>query len=172
VLTQFHNSYPNSKQYMTECWTSPSTGWSQAADFTMGPLQNWASGAIAWTMGSNPSYGPHLANGDACSTCRGLVVVDTASDSYTFQVDYYMMAQFSKFMPRGATVLASTQNAAYADGTGIQMTGSLNPDGTRTVVIENKFKNNIYVTVQMASGDSWSGDVYVNSTVTWLLPGN
>ena len=63
VLTQFHNSNPGVTQYMTECWTSPQTAWNQAADFTIGPLQNWGSGAIAWTLGSDTSYGPHLSSG-------------------------------------------------------------------------------------------------------------
>lgn len=169
VLTDFHNANPNTLQYMTECWTSPSTSWSQAADFTMGPLQNWASGAIAWNLGSDTSYGPHLSSG-GCTTCRGLVVVDTSALTYTLQIDYYMMAQFSKFMPSGATVLNGTGSYTYGDGTGIESVATLNPDGSKTIVMTNKFANDIYVTVDLQSGSSWSGRVYENSVVTWVLP--
>jgi glucan endo-1,6-beta-glucosidase len=173
VLTQLHNDYPSAAQYMTECWTSPQvTAWNWASNVTMGPLQNWASGSIAWTLGSNTSYGPHLANSDACSTCRGLVVVDTSADTYSFTLDYYLMAQYSRFMPRGATIASTTKTYTWPDGTGIQSVASVNPDGTRTVVIENKFGNAVYVTVNMNSGDSWSGNVYQNSVVTWVLPPN
>lgn len=154
---------------MTECWTSPSTGWSQAADFTMGPLQNWASGAMAWTLGSDTAYGPHLSSG-GCSTCRGLVVVDTSAGAYSFAIDYYMMAQFSKFMPSGGTVLSGTGSYTYGDGTGIESVASLNPDGSRTVVMTNKFANDVFVTVDLKSGGQWSGRVYQNSVVTWALP--
>lgn len=154
---------------MTECWTSPETTWSQAADFAMGPLQNWASGAMAWTLGSDTSYGPHLSSG-GCSTCRGLVVVDTDAKTYDFAIDYYMLAQFSKFMPSGATVLNGSGSYTYDDGTGLQSVASLNPDKTRTVVMTNKFSNDVYVTVNMTSGDQWSGRVYANSVVTWVLP--
>ena len=65
VLTDFRNSNPSVTQYMTECWTSPETAWNQAADFTMGPLQNWASGAMAWVLGTDTNYGPNLGGGKA-----------------------------------------------------------------------------------------------------------
>lgn len=154
---------------MTECWTSPSTSWSAAADFTMGPLQNWASGAMAWTLGSDTTYGPHLSSG-GCDTCRGLVTVDTSTGTYDFQIDYYMMAQFSKFMPKGATVLNGTGSYTYSDGTGIESVATLNPDGTRTVVMTSKMSSDYHVTVKTGSGETWSGRVLANSVVTWVLP--
>ncbi|KAJ4418764.1 Endo-1,6-beta-D-glucanase neg1 [Gnomoniopsis sp. IMI 355080] len=169
VLTDFHTAHPDKLQYMTECWTSPSTTWSQAADFTMGPLQNWASGAMAWTLGSDTSYGPHLSSG-GCTTCRGLVVVDTSAATYSFAIDYYMLAQFSKFIPSGATILDGSGSYTYDDGTGIESVASLNPDGSKTVVMTNKFGNDVYVTVTLESGQTWSGRVYQNSVVTWVLP--
>ncbi|KAF2672534.1 glycoside hydrolase family 30 protein [Microthyrium microscopicum] len=171
VLTDFHNKHPGIQQYMTECWTSPYTGWSQAADFTMGPLQNWASGSMAWTLGSDTNYGPHLADSDACGSCRGLFVVDTSAGTYDFAIDYYMMGQFSKFIPKGATILAGTGSWTYDDGTGLQSVASVNPDGCKTVVITNKFQNDVYVTVNFKSGSQWSGRVYKESVVTWTLLG-
>jgi len=171
VLTDFHNTNPNVKQYMTECWTSSKyTGWNQAADFTMGPLQNWASGVIAWGLGTDNSDGPHLSGSGPCDSCRGLVTIDAASGSYKFQVDYYMMAQFSKFIPKGAVVLSGTGSYTYADGTGIQSVATINPDGSRTVVIENKFGNDVYVTLTTKTGETWSGNTRGNSLVTWVLP--
>lgn len=154
---------------MTECWTSPHTGPFQAADFTMGPLQNWASGSIAWTLGSDQNYGPHLSGG--CDTCRGIIVVDTNTGTYTKTVDYYMMGQFSKFMPRGATVLSTTGSFDYGGGQKVESTASANPDGTTTVVIQNGFNNEIYVTVTMASGKTWSGPLIAQSVTTWVLTG-
>ncbi|KAL2022128.1 hypothetical protein VTK56DRAFT_5957 [Thermocarpiscus australiensis] len=170
VLTDFHNQNPGVDQYMTECWTSPQTGWNQAADFTMGPLQNWARGVMAWTLGTDTSYGPHLSGSGPCGTCRGLVTVDTSAGTYEFQVDYYMMAQFSKFIPKGAIVLDGTGSYTWAGSGGIESVATLNPDRTRTVVIENTFGNDVYVTLTTSSGETWSGNVLANSVVTWLLP--
>lgn len=152
---------------MTECYTTPDTKWSWAADFTMGPLQNWASGAIAWTLGTDSSFGPHLSTG-GCNNCRGLV--STNNGGYTLNVDYYIMAQFSKFMPQGATVLSGTGSYSYNDGTGIQSVASKNPDGSRTVVIWNAFGNDVYVSASFKAGQKWSGNVPANSVTTWVLP--
>jgi glucan endo-1,6-beta-glucosidase len=168
VLSSFHNSNPGITQYMTECWTPASGAWNQAASFTMGPLQNWASGAIAWTLATDTSDGPHLSGNGACDTCQGLVTI--SGGSYKLQTAYYMMAQFSKFMPRGATVLNGSGSYTYSDGTGIQSVASLNPDGTRTVVIMNTFSNDVYVTLKTKSGGTWSGNVPTKSVVTWVLP--
>ena len=168
VLTNFHNTNPSVTQYMTECWTSPETGWSQAADFTMGPLQNWASGAIAWTLGTDTNYNPHIAGG--CTTCRGLVVIDPSAGTYTPAIDYYMLGQFSKYIPKGATILSTTGSYDYGNNQKVEATASLNPDGTRTVVIENGFNNDVYLTLTTQSGQTWSGPLYAQSVVTWLLP--
>ncbi|KAH8649088.1 glycoside hydrolase family 30 protein [Xylariales sp. PMI_506] len=169
VLTDFHTANPGVNQYMTECWTSPETSWNQASSFTVGPLQNWAQGALAWTLGTTNADGPHLSTG-GCTTCRGLFTVDTTAGTYEFQVDYYMLAQYSKFIPQGAIILDGSGSYSYSSGEGIQSVASVNPDGTRTVVIENTFGNDIYVTLNTSSGEQWSGNVYADSVVTWILP--
>jgi glucan endo-1,6-beta-glucosidase len=171
VLTSFHNNNTGVEQVMTECWTSStSTPWYQAADFTMGPLQNWATGALAWGLGTNTSDGPYLTGSGPCTTCRGLVVVDVAAGTYSFSIDYCMLAQFSKFIPKGAIVLDGSGSYSYSTSSGLESVATLNPDGSRTVVIENKFGNDVYVTLTTSSGETWSGLVYTNSVTTWLLP--
>ena len=167
VLTQFQQSNPGVTQYMTECWTPASGAWNQAANFTMGPLQNWASGVAAWTLGTNAQDGPHLSSG-GCDTCQGLVTINNGE--YTFELAYYMMAQFSKFIPPGAIVLSGSGSYTYSSGGGVQSVASLNPDGTRTVVIENTFDNDIYITLSTSSGQEWSGNIPTESVTTWVLP--
>lgn len=152
---------------MTECYTAQETAWNQAADFTMGPLQNWASGAIAWTLGTDTNFGPHSGG---CSTCRGLFTVNTGAGTYNLEVDYYMMAQFSKFIPRGATVLDGTGSYDYGNGQKVESTATINPDGSRTVVTENTFGEDIWLRIKMQSGESWNGKIVANGVTTWRLP--
>ncbi|CAI7665691.1 unnamed protein product [Penicillium glandicola] len=166
VLTAFHETNPDVKQYMTECWTPASAAWNEAASFTMGPLQNWTSGVTAWTLGTDDEDGPHLSTG-GCATCRGLVTI--ANGGYTFNPAYYMMAQFSKFMPPGAVVLNGTGSYTNSTG-GVRSVASLNPDGTRAVVIQNTFSDDIYITLSTNSGQEWSGNIPSESVTTWVLP--
>ena len=133
-------------------------------------MQNWAMGSLAWTLATNTNDGPCLDTPGACCTCTGLVVVNTTAGTYNFTTDYYMMGQFSKFMPRGATVLAGTGSYTYSSGGGLESVASLNLDGTRSVVIENKFDNPVYVTLTTKSGEIWSGLVETESVTTWILP--
>ncbi|EED20994.1 glucosylceramidase, putative [Talaromyces stipitatus ATCC 10500] len=179
VLTEFHNQYPNISQYMTECWTPNNLSWTHVVNFTMGPLQNWANGITAWTLGTNDNAGPHLDSG-GCSTCDGIVSVNSTgtrnsansnSTDYTFNFSYYVMAQFSKFIPSGARILQTQGSAVDSNGDGIQAIASLNPDGSRTVVIENMFGNDVNVTVWLGSdGSAWMGNVPNSSVTTWVLP--
>ncbi|KAI0203604.1 glycoside hydrolase family 30 protein [Astrocystis sublimbata] len=173
VLTDFHNAYPGKHQYMTECWTSSSTPWYQSSQNTIGPLQNWAEGTLMWTLGTwtqaaDGTFGPYIPGG--CDTCRGLFTVDKNAGTYSYTIDYYTLAQFSKFMPKGATVLAGTGSYSYDNYQGIQSVASRNPDGTKTVVIENTFGNDVYVTVTMKGGKVWSGNALRQSVTTWVLP--
>ncbi|KAI0408525.1 glycoside hydrolase family 30 protein [Xylaria palmicola] len=173
VLTSFHDAYPGKHQYMTECWTSPQTPWYQSSKNTIGPLQNWAEGSLMWTLGTwsqaaDGTFGPYVPGG--CATCRGLFTVDRAAGTYALTVDYYTLAQISKFIPRGAVILAGTGSFSYEGYAGVQSVASRNPDGTRTVVIENTFGNDVYVTVTAKSGEVWSGNALAGSVTTWILP--
>lgn len=123
---------------------------------------------MAWTMGTNSSDGPHLTTG-GCDDCTGLVVIND-DGTYTLQTAYYMLAQYSAFIPSGATILNTTGSYTYEDGSGIESIASLNPDGSRTVVIQNTFDNDIYLTLNTTSGEQWSGSIPTESAVTWVLP--
>ncbi|OKL62582.1 Endo-1,6-beta-D-glucanase [Talaromyces atroroseus] len=168
VLSDFHANNSDVTQYMTECWTSPTTSWHSTIDFFMGPLQNWASGAIAWTLGTDTNYGPHLSGG--CSSCRGIVTVDTSAGTYTKTADFYWIAQFSRFIPRGSIALSTTGSYDYGNGDKIEGQAFVQPDGTRVLVIENGFDNDVELTVNFTSGETWSGPLYSQSLTTWLLP--
>ncbi|KOS20233.1 Endo-1 [Escovopsis weberi] len=119
--------------------------------------------AMAWTLGTDAADGPHLST-SRCATCTGLVTVNGA-DSYTLQTAYYMVAQFSRFMTPGGTVLGGTGSRDFSDG-GIQSVASLNPDGSKTVVIQNTFGNDVFVSVFLKSDQEWSGNVPASSVTT------
>lgn len=153
---------------MTECWTPTSQPWYNAAAFTMGPLQNWASGAMAWNIAADQNNGPHIYNG--CANCTGLVTIKSDGSGYTLNTAYYMMAQFSKYMPPGAKVLPVSGGGTNSNGQSVQSVASVNPDGTRTVVVLSTVTNSLYLTLNTTSGQTWTGTVPGQSVVTWVLP--
>ncbi|KAM0255710.1 hypothetical protein ACHAQJ_005464 [Trichoderma viride] len=171
-LTQFHNEFPNKEQYMSECYTAIGiTDWIWSSSFNMFPLQNWANGIIAWTLGSLTGGGPALTGSGNCHTCTGLVTVSPDGSSYKKEIDYYMMGQFSRYIPKGAVVVDGTGSYESSDTTGLEAVGTLNPDGTRTVVIQNRYSKDIWVQVGTESeAHTWNARVPASSVTTWILP--
>lgn len=171
-MTRFHDEFPGSEQYMTECWTAKGhTTWKDTSSWNMFPLQNWGNGIIAWTLGSYTSGGPALSGGSACSVCTGLITVDPNAGTYTKEVDYYMMGQYSKFMAKGGHVVDGTGSYLFNGDEGLLSVASINPDGTRTVVIQNRYNNDVFARVHSEKdGAEWNGRVPGHSTTTWVLP--
>ncbi|KAL7941315.1 glycoside hydrolase family 30 protein [Trichoderma barbatum] len=171
-LTRFHGEFPNKEQYMTECWTATSiTGWVHSSNFNMFPLQNWANGIIGWALGSYTGGGPALSGGGNCHECTGLVTVSPDGSSYKKEIDYYMMGQFSRYIPKGAVVVDGTGSWLFNANEGMESVSTINPDGTRTVVIQNRYNHDIWVQVKTESeSQSWNARVPGESVTTWLLP--
>jgi glucosylceramidase len=171
-LTRFHNEFPNSEQYMTECWTAVgTTDWKHTSNYHMMPLQNWANGIISWALGSYTGGGPTISGGSACHICTGLVTVDPNGGGYKKEIDYYIAGQYSKFIPKGSHVLEGTGSYLFGDGTGLLSVATLNPDGSRTVVIQNNYGHDIFVQVDTErEGNTWNARVPGSSVTTWVLP--
>ncbi|KAK3390829.1 family 30 glycoside hydrolase [Podospora didyma] len=172
ALSDFHDKNKNYEQYMTNCWLKNDSAWSAASDFTLGPLNNWASGVTAWTLATDTQNGPHLAGEGVCTACVGLVMINPTAKTYELQTHHYMLAQFSKFIPRGASVLSSSLSSASSrSATGVDAVFAETPDGFRAVVIVNKNAQDVYITVETrVAGEIWSGPVGKTSVVTWMLP--
>lgn len=172
ALSRFHGEFPDAEQYMTECWMAVgTTNWVHSSDFALLPLQNWANGIMAWALGSFTGGGPSMSGGDACAMCTGLVTVDAGGAGYRKEIDYYMMGQFSRFMPRGGRALRGTGSYLFPDGSGLQSVAALNPDGTRTVVVQNRYGHDVWVELATESEwQTWNGCAYGNSVTTWVLP--
>ena len=171
-MSAIHSEYSNVDQYMTEC--NMQTGnWTAVVDFILGPLLNWSKGSIAWPLVSDPGAQDYLPDEHACSFCSGMVTINNEKN-YELEILYYVMAQFSRFMPVGATVLETDGSAFYSSSDyfhDIAGVASLNPDDhKRVVVIASNRTEDTSVTVAFQSGDSWTGSVQSGSVTTWVLP--
>lgn len=170
-LAVFRENHPGVKQYMTECWLHlQDEGFFELPDFVTGPMQNYANGALAWTLGGSTKYDVSWPSG--CGPCSGLIQVDKASKHYAKTQDYYTLGQFSKFVEQGAFALFGSGSYTYGDGTGVQASQYLNPDGSRVVVIVNKLGDlpRFQITFR-GSNQIYHGPVPGLSVTTWIIPG-
>lgn len=98
------------------------------------------------------------------------MTVDTGAGTYSKTADYYFMGQFSRFVPRGSIALSTTGSYDYGGGQKVEAQAFAQSDGTRVVVIQNGFNNDIDLTVTFKSGETWTGPLHAESLTTWLLP--
>mmetsp|Transcript_59258 Transcript_59258/g.163628 ORF Transcript_59258/g.163628 Transcript_59258/m.163628 type:complete len:467 (-) Transcript_59258:355-1755(-) len=169
VLSAFHQANPSVSQYMTECWLHLGTGegFFDLPNFFTGPLQNYASGVLAWILGGSVNYDVGFPGG--CGQCSGIIQVDMDAGTYEKTQDYYTLGQFSKFVEKSATYLKTDGNYDYPDGTGVQTVAFRNPSGSMVVVIVNKIVTPLKVNVQLESGEGYAVEVEGSSVTTLVL---
>jgi glucosylceramidase len=131
-MTTVHNAYPSKQELETEgSWTS-GTNWAQeilgqGGTTAIDSLRNWAQAVTFWNLALNASGGPVTGNSCGCTA-----PVTTNGSSVTYNAEYYILGQFSKFIQPGAVhidsnVVGSIDNVAFK-----------NPDGSIALVALNE----------------------------------
>jgi len=134
ALTCVHNQYPNKNLYLTE----QSVGGRPSAtsmDITepvsrvlIGATRNWARNVLLWNLAADPHAGPHTNDG-GCPVCYGAITLD--GDDARFNVAYYALAHFSKFVPPGSVRVGSNELEQLSTA------AFLTPDGNVVLVAVN-----------------------------------
>jgi glucosylceramidase len=140
VQTTFHDAYPDTPIYFTECsggsWATDQAGnlsW-EVLNTIIGPMRNWAVASEDWPLALDPRSGPNVATANGgCGDCRGMVTVDNSNGTFTLNEDYYVWAQFSKFVQPGAVRIASPD----LESSDLPNIAFRNPDGTISLVVLN-----------------------------------
>ncbi len=135
IMSEFHNEFPKKDQWVTESsggtWQKGNVLAAEAAEL-IAVMRNWAKSYVLWPVATGPDHGPHVGG---CDTCRGLVTLDASvpGDPVTFEPDYYVLGQASKFLLPGAVRIASDEpvDAELKD------VAFSNPDGTIVLYILN-----------------------------------
>jgi glucosylceramidase len=175
VQTTFHNAYPNTPIYFTECtggaWAANQASnldW-EALNNIIGPMNNWAVSSDYWGMALNPSSGPNVANANGgCTNCRGMVTVDNSNGTFTLNEDYYIWAQFAKFVQPGAVRIASP-NLESSDLPNIAFK---NPNGGITLVVLNDNTSSAQKFQVVSNGQGFNYTLPANSIVTFTWSGS
>jgi glucosylceramidase len=176
VQTTFHNQYPNTPIYFTECtggaWAdgqASNLDW-EALNNIIGPMNNWATASDYWGMALNPSSGPNVANSaGGCTNCRGMITVDNSNGTFTLNEDYYVWAQFSKFVQPGAVRIASP-NLESSDLPNIAFK---NPNGSIALVVLNDNSSSAQTFQVDSNGQGFNYTLPASSiaTFTWSPSG-
>jgi len=134
ALSQVHDMYPNKNLYLTEQSVtqhpnSSTIGIAEPVDRVLiGATRNWSRNVMLWNLAADPKAGPHTNNG-GCTGCFGAITLD--GDNAGFNVAYYAVAHFSKFVRPGSVRIGSTQlDQLYS-------VAFLTPEGKTVLVVSN-----------------------------------
>lgn len=163
AMTRVHNMFPLKNAYWTEGgadFTAPDymTDWAKWSSTFAGILNNWARCIVSWNLvldeHGKPNIGPF--------NCGGLLTLNSQTHELTRSGMYWALAQYSKFMRRGAHVFTTQGEILDLDHVAAQ-----NPDGTRVLVLSNRGQQR---KVQCALEDkSLEVELPANSVTTLLL---
>jgi glucosylceramidase len=164
ALTCVHNEYPNKNLYLTEqsIGGRPSETTIDIAEpvsrVLIGATRNWARNVLLWNLAADPNAGPHTNDG-GCTACYGAITLD--GNQASFNVAYYAMAHFSKFVRPGSVRIGSTELEQ------MQTAAFLTPDGRVVLVVANT--GNFPKTFQIAyHGQSTTTTLQSESVATFV----
>jgi glucosylceramidase len=128
-------AHPDRDIYFTECsgrtWETVAVAFRYDIEkLIIGSIRNWAKTVQKWNLALDQHNGPHTGG---CSTCLGLVTIDTSSGQVTYNAGYYALAHASKFVVPGARRIASTTNGPGS----VESVAFKNADGTKVLVVLN-----------------------------------
>ncbi len=130
-------AYPAKGIWFTECsgggWATNFANnlvWNMKNLF-IGSVQDYAKGVLLWNLALDQNSGPQ--NG-GCTNCRGVVTIDdsTSPATISYNVEYYVLGQASKFFQPGATRIGSNNPSRNLIDVAF-----LNPDGSHMLMVCN-----------------------------------
>ena len=156
ALTTVHNT-TGKDVWFTEQYTSKDGGFQgdfgwHMQNVMLGSVQNHARSAIEWNLAGDPLYNLHTDGG--CTTCKGALTMQNGTIQ-SRNVSYYIVAQMSRVVQRGAVRVASS------GASDINHCAFVNPDGSIGVVMYNNHNDDRTVDV-----------VYNNQHASFTVHGN
>jgi glucosylceramidase len=137
AMTEVHNQFPKKDIWFTEGsggeWTKPFydafMGFSRVG---IEIARNWSKSIIWYNIALDENNGPSVI---PKPSNRGMVTINQKDGSVTYNVDYYTLGHFSKFIDQGAYRIYSK---SYTND--IEVAAFENPDGSKVFVASNRTK--------------------------------
>ncbi|MGB6725101.1 MAG: chitobiase/beta-hexosaminidase C-terminal domain-containing protein [Terracidiphilus sp.] len=149
------NMYPTLGTWMTEhsggTWISDQFT-SDFLEITQ-VLRNSGKAYVKWSLALDQNLGPNLtqdAGLGGCNTCTPIVTVNSSTGDITYDIEYYTLGHYSKYVLPGAVRIYSGNTPAIATS------AFLNPDGSTALIAYNSTTQSQTFNVQWGSGLGFS----------------
>jgi len=112
-------------------------------------LRNSGKAYVKWSLALDQNLGPNLiqdAGLGGCNTCTPIVTVNSSTGNITYNIEYYTLGHFSKYVLPGAVHIYSGNTPAIATA------AFLNPDGSTALIAYNSATQSQTFNVQWGSG--------------------
>jgi len=131
AMSLLHNQYPNRNNYVTEASGGTWIADEVKTDFEtiVQSMRNWSSSYVKWGLALDENRGPYIPGG--CGTCTPLITVNETSGAVRYNIDYYTLGHFSKF------VLPAAVRVWSSNAPGVVSAAFINPNGTEALVAYN-----------------------------------
>jgi glucosylceramidase len=91
-------------------------------------MRNWGKAYVKWGLALDENRGPHSGG---CGTCNPLVTVNSSTGAVKYEIDYFTLGHFSKFVLPGAYRIYSSNAEGFVSA------AFKNPDGSNVLVVYN-----------------------------------
>ncbi len=144
-LSKVHNMFPDKHLLFTEGCVEYSiygsaSKWENGEHYgrnIIGDFNNWSRGWIDWNLVLNEIGGPnHVEN-----YCEAPIMADRKTNSLIYNISYYYLGHFSKFIQRGALRIEHKANLPEK----VYAVAYKNPDGAEVVVVQNETESEYVV---------------------------
>ncbi len=124
------NLYPTKGNYQTEHSGGTWVGDQVRADFEeiIHVMRSWGRAYVKWSLALNEKHGPHAGG---CNTCNPLVTINSTNGALSYNIDFYTLGHFSKFVLPGAYRVYS------GNGAGVISAAFVNTNGSKALVAFN-----------------------------------
>lgn len=136
AMTVIQNMFPTLGTYETEHSGFITNSDQSRLDFEeiTQCMRNWARAYVKWSLAMNESQGPHTGG---CSTCTGIVTVNSTTGNITYGTEFYTMGQFSKYVLPGAYRIYSSNALGIVSAAFVNPSPSNWPSNSRVLVAFN-----------------------------------
>jgi glucosylceramidase len=161
VMATMQNYFPAKATYETEHSGGTFVADQVRADFEeiTQVMRNSGRAYVKWSLALDQTLGPHDGG---CGTCTPIVTVNNSSGAVTYDIEYYTLGHFSKYVLPGAVRIYSS------NALGMVSAAFLNTDGSKALVAFNDTASTPSFSVQWGTQSfAYTLPALSGATFTW-----